>query len=246
MRRFLYLLFLLVLAGPAMAEPARVLMVVTQADKMTNGKPTGLWLEEFAVPYNRFRAAGLHVDAASLSGGAAPIDPRSAERAKPDSWKEAEEALKQTRALQDVDLSDYVAVFFPGGHGTMFDFPDNPQLASLLLEFDRTDRVIAAVCHGPAVFAGALGKDGRQLVAGKRLTAFTDDEERAAKLEQAMPFLLETRLKKEGAQFMGGPNYQPNSLRSGNLVTGQNPASSEGAADLVLAILRERGLLSRP
>lgn len=220
-----------------MSQP-RILMIVTSADTMTSGKATGLWLEEFALPYQTFIQAGADVTVASPKGGATPIDPRSA----PDPqqklrWQEAEDRLAETVRLGDVRAEDFDAVFLPGGHGTMFDLPDNPELIRLLDAFAADDKVIAAVCHGPAGLLGVTGKDGRPLVAGRRMAVFTDEEERAVELDQDVPFLLETRLRELGANVERKPPFQENALRDGRLVTGQNPPSSTRTAELTLEAL---------
>lgn len=218
-----------------------ILMVVTSADRMTDGKPTGLWLEEFAVPYLLFKKAGFEVTVASPKGGKAPIDARSLGEGKQGkSWAEATEKLDKTLPLGQVAANDFDAIFLPGGHGTMFDLPDNAHLKELLENFAVEAKVIAAVCHGPAGFVGARKADGTPLVAGKTLTAFTDAEERAVKLDKAVPFMLETRLREEGAKFVVGKMWTAHIQVDGNLVTGQNPASSEGAADAVIRLLKKR------
>lgn len=233
--RILLTIALLLMALPARADDQTILMVVTSAARMDDGHPTGLWLEEFAVPYDAFRKTGYQVVVASPKGGAAPIDPRSADD-RPE-WREAREALKQTWPLATLGAGDFAAVFLPGGHGTMFDFPQNAALAALLTDFAARGKPIAAVCHGPAGLVGAKAPDGRALVAGRRVTGFTNSEERAVKLEGAMPFLLETRLKQLGGEFEGGPDFQPHVVTDGRLVTGQNPASSAGAAQAILRLL---------
>ncbi|HSR64212.1 MAG TPA: type 1 glutamine amidotransferase domain-containing protein [Xanthomonadaceae bacterium] len=218
---------------------AAVLMLVTSADRMPDGQPTGLWLEEFATPWQVLRAGGHAVTAASPRGGAAPVDPRSREDAREHpQWAEAERVLRTTAPLAGQRAADYDALFIAGGHGTMFDFPDNPALGALLRDFHAQGKPVAAVCHGPAAFVGATAADGRPLVAGRTLTAFSDDEERAVKLEHAVPFLLSERLGALGAQVENGPAFAPNVRRDGWLITGQNPMSSAGAADLLVEALR--------
>ena len=217
-----------------------VLMIVTSAGKMPDGEPTGLWLEEFAVPYEIFQQAGAKITVASIRGGEAPIDPRStssdADAAK---WKEASERLKSTVPIGEVRAGDFDAVFLPGGHGTMFDFPNHKGLAALLQSFAGAGKPIAAVCHAPAAFVGFNDPSGSPYVRDKTLTAFTDAEERAVKLEKKVPFLLEQRLRELGADFKAGPDFKPNVHRDGTLITGQNPASSDPAARLLLKTLQE-------
>lgn len=227
--------------GPAYALAAgkEILMVVTSADRIAEGKPTGLWLEEFAVPYLLFRQAGFSVTVASPKGGVAPIDPRSlADAAKHKEWETAASVLKETVPLARVTPEKYTAIILPGGHGTMFDFPGDRHLKELLRQFSASDKVIAAVCHGPAGLVGGTGADGKPLVAGKTITAFTDAEEKAINLDKEMPFLLETKLREEGATFVAGEKWAAHVQVDGKLVTGQNPASSEGVAKAVIRLLQ--------
>ncbi len=237
------------LTQPAINEPApagkSVLMVVTSADKTISGKPTGLWLEEFAAPYFEFKKAGVKITVASLKGGPAPVDPRSLERpaefktgAGATAWSEAGTLLKTTAKLSSIDPSTYDALFIPGGHGTMFDFPNNGTLASVILKFDDAKKPIASVCHGPAAFVGVKRKDGTSFVKGRSITAFSNSEEVAVKLEREVPFLLESKLMQEGGRVSVGANFTPYIKVDGNLITGQNPMSSTPAAQEVLKLLR--------
>ncbi|WP_313535158.1 type 1 glutamine amidotransferase domain-containing protein [Sphingomonas sp.] len=224
----------------------RILMIATSADRMTPGtEPTGVWLEELTTPYYAFRDAGADVTLASIKGGAIPVDQRSVnadgendasvERYLKDEALKAEVA--DTPVFTSIDISGYDAVFLPGGHGTMFDYHGNEDLARLVERFDREGKIVAAVCHGPAGLVSAKKPDGTPFMAGRRVSAFTDSEERAVGLDQAVPFLLETRMKELGAHHEGGPNFQPFALRDGNLVTGQNPASATRTAELVMEAL---------
>jgi putative intracellular protease/amidase len=216
----------------------RILMVVTSHDRIDDEHPTGLWLEEFAVPYDEFRARGYLVTVASPRGGPAPVDPRSRpEPERGDRWREARRALVDTHALEAFRAEDFDAVFLPGGHGTMFDFPDDPALQDLLVDALARDRVVAAVCHGPAALVNLLDGQGRPLVRGRRLTAFTDAEEQEVGLADKVPFLLETALRQRGAEFVAAPNWSDHVERDGLLVTGQNPQSSAGAARAVVDAL---------
>ncbi len=207
------------------------------------GRKTGLYFEELATPYWAFRDAGFQVEIASIAGGAPPIDPASLDAA-PDSVRRFQDdpaamaALNGTRPVAALNPADYAAVFLPGGHGTMWDLPGNDALIRLVGALFNSGRVVAAVCHGPAGLLQVSQADGRPLVAGRRVSAFTDTEEQAMGLVEAMPFLLETMLREQGAQFEGGPNFQPYAVRDGNLVTGQNPQSSAQVADEVIAALR--------
>lgn len=214
-------------------------MVVTSHDTIDASHRTGLWFEEFAAPYSLFRGQGYAVTVASPKGGDAPIDPRSLEhyQATPE-HEAARAALTKTRALDaSLRAADFDAVFFPGGHGTMFDLPDNPEVQRLVSEFAQAGKVLASVCHGPACLVGARLRDGTALVKGRKVTSFTDAEERAVELDRRMPFLLETRLRELGADFVPAENWKDNVVVDGRLVTGQNPQSSASAARAVIRLL---------
>lgn len=216
-----------------------ILMVLTSCGEMNNGEPTGLWLEEFSVPYAIFTQAGYGVTLASPNGGKVPVDARSlAEGAKPENADQALNLLETTVKLADVDPGKFHAVFFPGGHGTMFDLPRDDSVQALVRSFVESEKPAAFVCHGPAALTQVTGSDGHSLVKGKKLTGFTNVEEAAVELTEAMPFLLESRLKELGALFSAADLFQPHVVVDENLVTGQNPASSKAAALAVLKLLK--------
>lgn len=217
----------------------RVLVVVTSHDAIDDENPTGLWLEEFARPYRAFVEQGYEVDVASPRGGVVPIDPRSDEEAE-EEWEDARSRLRDTIRLADVDADSYDALFLPGGHGTMYDFPGDPDLGRLVAEFAASDRVIAAVCHGPAAFVDVEDGDGEPVVSGIRMTAFTDAEEEETGLADAMPFLLESRLRERGAEFEAGDPWSDHVVVDGTWVTGQNPRSSAGVAEAIVHAIQER------
>jgi putative intracellular protease/amidase len=221
-----------------MSDRKSVLIVVTSHDHIDDTHPTGLWLEEFAIPYLEFQSSGFDITVASPKGGKAPLDPRSEPKPEEASqWAEAKEALEHTKAITSINAVDFDAIFLPGGHGTMFDLPDNEVLQKLLRAMADQGKVIAAVCHGPAGFVGVTLADGTPLVAGKTLTAFTNDEERAVELDQQMPFLLETKLQELGGQFVVKPNWSDHIEEDNKLITGQNPQSSGSVARAVIAAL---------
>lgn len=213
----------------------KILIVVTSHDKIDETHRTGLWLEEFAVPYNEFKRAGYDITVASTKGGASPLDPNSDKNEA--EWGEARKVLENTLPLTEVKAADFDGIFMPGGHGTMFDLPDNTQLQKLIVDFAANDKIVAAVCHGPAGLVNVTLPDGAPLVSGKTITAFTDDEERASKLDELMPFLLESRLKEQGADFVVEPNWTDHVERDGKLITGQNPQSSLSVAKAVIEAL---------
>jgi putative intracellular protease/amidase len=224
-----------------MGQP-RILIVTTSNASMGGGKPTGLWLEELTTPYFVFVEAGARVTLASIKGGIIPVDPGSIEPgdAEPESVARfradatAMAALDQSHALAALDGDSFDAIFLPGGHGTMWDLPCNATLAALVGKMWRDGKVVGAVCHGPAGLLSAVETDGEPLVMGKAITAFTDAEERAAGLDAEVPFLLESRLRELGALFENGEPFAPYAIADGRLVTGQNPASSQATAQLVL------------
>jgi putative intracellular protease/amidase len=217
----------------------RVLMVVTNHTTITDDHKTGLWLEEFAVPYLVFKEKGYEVKVASIQGGDVPLDPRSIKEKDP-AWAEAEKALKNTARLSKDDATGFDAIFLPGGHGTMFDFPDNETLQYVLQQFAEDGRIIGAVCHGPSGLVNVTYKDGTPLVKGKTVTSFTDEEEKEVQLDQYMPFLLESTLRLRGANFVSGEKWTDFSVRDGNLITGQNPQSSRSTAEKVVEALEEK------
>jgi len=229
-----------------MSATIKVLIVLTSNAVMSGGQPTGFWLEEFTSPYYAFADAGATIEIASVAGGPAPIDPRSLEtsgsvaasvaRYQKDAALQA--ALKQTTPVAGVASNDYDIVFLPGGHGTMWDLPASEVLAGLVARTLTRGAVVAAVCHGPAGLVNARYPDGKSVVAGRRVSAFTDAEERAVKLNGVVPFLLEDRLRGLGAHFESGPDFRPFAIADGNLVTGQNPASSARVAELALAAVK--------
>jgi putative intracellular protease/amidase len=223
----------------------KILIIATSAAHMTDGDPTGVWLEELTTPYYAFQDAGAEVTLASIAGGAIPIDARST---KPAGENDAsveryladpafKAAVAHTPAFETLDASGFDAVFLPGGHGTMFDYPENAALAKLVSETLEAGRVMAAVCHGPAGLVSAKTKAGEPVVKGRKVAGFTDEEERAVGLDKAVPFLLGTRLRELGANYVSGPDFAPFAVRDGNLITGQNPASAEKVAALVMEAL---------
>lgn len=234
---------------------ARILLVLSGSDHWTladgTRHPTGYWAEEFVVPHRTFRAQGVDVDIATPGGVHPTVDQASlspeanggdeAKAAGLRSYIDSIEAeLARPLALEDVRqrAGAYDAIYIPGGHGPMEDLPGCAPLGQIIIELHDTGRLVAAMCHGPAGLLSANRDDGSWLFAGRRLTAFTNEEEEQAGLASKAPWLLETRLRERGARFVPGPAWQPHVETDGNLVTGQNPASSQEAADRTLAGLR--------
>lgn len=214
----------------------QILMVVTSHDRIDADHPTGLWFEEFAVPYQVFRQQGYAVTVASPQGGATPIDPRSQPQPEEaEAQSEAIAALQHTKPLSSIQAADYDAVFFPGGHGTMYDLP-TAAVGAIVAEFVEADKVVAAVCHGPAALVAAQS-NGVPVVQGRRVAAFTNAEEQEVQLDKLMPFLLESRLQSLGAEVVTAPNWSDHTIVDGKLITGQNPQSSGSAAKAVIQAL---------
>ena len=221
-----------------------ILMVLTSHDKLGDtGKKTGFWLEEFAAPYYAFLDAGANVTLASPAGGQPPLDPSSdtedsqtkdTTRFKND--KDAQKHLANTKKLADVKAEDFDSVFYPGGHGPLWDLAVDKDSINLIETFIKQDKPVAFVCHAP----GALKNvkiDDEYLVKGKTVTGFTNTEEEAAVLVEVVPFLVEDILKANGGDYQKGADWESYVVEDGLLITGQNPASSEEAAKRLLAKL---------
>jgi putative intracellular protease/amidase len=220
-----------------------ILMVLTSHDQLgVTGKKTGFWLEEFAAPYYVFKDAGATVTLVSPLGGQPPVDPKSDEpdaqtdatrRFKADA--EAQRLLAHTGKLAEAKAADYDALFYPGGHGPLWDLAQDPHSLQLIQQMLQADKTVAAVCHAPGVLWRAKGADGASLVKGKRVTGFTNSEEAAAGLTQVVPFLVQDMLAQSGGVYSKAADWQPYVVTDGALITGQNPASSAPAAQALLA-----------
>lgn len=222
----------------------KVLMVLTSHDQLGNtGLKTGFWLEEGAAPYFIFRDAGVQLTLASPKGGQPPIDPKSDQpenqtpaqaRFKKD--EAAQKAFANTLRLADVKAEDFDTVFYPGGHGPMWDLAEDPVSIALLESFYNAGKPIALVCHSPGVLRHVKYK-GEPLVKEKQVTGFTNGEEEEVKLTKVVPFLVEDELLRLGAIFEKKANWQPFSITDGRLITGQNPASSTVTAQALLRFM---------
>nr|MBF0684134.1 type 1 glutamine amidotransferase domain-containing protein [Pseudomonas sp.] len=224
----------------------KILIVLTSHDQLgSTGKPTGFWLEEFAAPFYVFRDAGAEVVLASPKGGQPPLDPKSDEPdAQTDATRrfqddaEAKALLANTRKLETVSAEDFEAVFYPGGHGPLWDLSGDATSIALIESFVKAGKPVAAVCHAPAALVAVRGEDGDYLVKGRRVTGFSNTEEEAVELTDVVPFMLEDKLKTLGGDYSKGPDWASYVLVDGQLVTGQNPASSEEAARALLDLLK--------
>ncbi|MFP3547251.1 type 1 glutamine amidotransferase domain-containing protein [Rhizobium sp. SIMBA_035] len=222
----------------------KILMVFTSHDTLgSTGRKTGFWLEEGAAPYYVFRDAGIDLTLASPKGGQPPIDPKSdlpenqtpaMSRFKADDA--AQTVFATTRKLSDVRSEDFDAVFYPGGHGPMWDLVDNPDSIQLIESFYNAGKPVAAVCHAPAVLHRATYK-GAPIVKGKRVTGFTNGEEEEVQLTKVVPFLVEDELKRLGGLYEKKANWESFAITDGRLITGQNPASSTAGAQALVKLL---------
>jgi putative intracellular protease/amidase len=224
----------------------KILIVLTSHDKLGNtGQKTGFWLEEFAAPYYVFKDAGADVTLASPKGGQPPLDPKSDE---PDFQTQATERFKQdgsaqvalanTVRLSEISPSDYDAVFYPGGHGPLWDLAEDPDSVALIETMFNSGKPVAAVCHAPGVLRHAKASNDSSLVDGKSVTGFSNSEEDAVQLTEIVPFLVEDELKGKGGVYSSADDWHPYVITDGNLITGQNPASSEPAANAVLDMIK--------
>jgi putative intracellular protease/amidase len=223
----------------------KILMILTSHDKLGDtGKKTGFWLEEFAAPYYVLLDAGAKITLASPEGGQPPLDPQSdapdaqteaTERFKKDDA--AQSALGNTTKLAEIDGDGFDAIFFPGGHGPLWDLAENADSQQIIETFIAEDRPLAAVCHAPAIFKHTKGAGGMSVVSGRRVTGFTNTEEEAVGLTEVVPFLVEDMLRANGGLYEKGPDWGSYVVVDGKLVTGQNPASSEAAAKELLKLL---------
>ena len=220
----------------------KILFVVTSADTLAPGHPTGVWLEEYAIPYVALSEAGIGVVVASPKGGAGPIDPKTTpDAAATARWAKALDALSRTQPLSEVAAKDFDGIFLPGGHGPMVDLANDPAVAALVGDFARADKIVAAVCHGPAALLNVMGPDGQPLLKDRRATGFTNGEETVVQLQSVVPFLLEDRMKAAGAKFEHSlVPFACHVVADGLLITGQNPGSSEAIAKTLLETLAAR------
>ncbi|WP_445364057.1 type 1 glutamine amidotransferase domain-containing protein [Microbulbifer sp. ANSA003] len=223
----------------------KILMVLTSHDELGNtGQKTGFWLEEFAAPYYTFKDAGAEVTLTSPKGGQPPLDPKSDE---PDFQTEAthrfqadadaQQVLANTHKLADMNESDFDAVFYPGGHGPLWDLAEDPVSIALIENFFAADKPIGAVCHAPGIFRHTRRQDGAYLVSGKGVTGFANSEEAAVELVDVVPFLVEDMLKSNGGNYSKSGDWAPYVVVDGKLVTGQNPASSEETAQTLMGFI---------
>jgi len=228
-----------------LGKEGKILLVVTNHHELgETGNETGYFLSEVAHPWKVFTDAGFEVVFASPDGGFAPMDPKSfdlGDSVNRSFWEtlDAVEGVASTHPLSEINPVEYAAIFFAGGHGTMWDFPADPEIDRVTRGIYENGGTVGAVCHGPAALVDVQLSDGSYLVDGRKVGGFTNAEEEAVGLTQAVPFLLETRLEERGGQFVGGNNFEENVVVDGRIVTGQNPASAEKTAEEIVAILKD-------
>lgn len=223
----------------------KILMVLTSHDQLGDtGKKTGFWLEEFAAPYYIFKDAGAEVTLVSPAGGQPPLDPKSdeqdAQTAETQRFREdsaAQRALANTGRLADVKADDFDAVFYPGGHGPLWDLAEDPKSIALIEAFAKADKPHALVCHAPGVLRKVRAENGEPLVKGRRVTGFTNSEEEGVGLTNVVPFLVEDMLKELGGDYSKTDDWGVHVITDGKLVTGQNPASSAQTAKDLITLL---------
>lgn len=220
----------------------RALIVLTSHGELGDtGRATGFYLPEAAHPWQVFTGVGMQVDLVSVRGGKPPVDGEDLSDPVQKEFLDDPEMtgkLEHTLKPGQIDPADYDVVLYAGGHGVMWDFPGNSELAALARQVYEAGGIVAAVCHGPAGLVDLTLSDGSYLVAGKRVAAFTDAEEAAVGLTEVVPFLLASTLVERGAEHVPAPNFQVQVVTDGRLVTGQNPASATGTAEAVVAVLR--------
>lgn len=223
-----------------MSDKNKKILIVTtnyRGNENSDIKETGVWLEEFAVPYLVFKDTGYEITVASPMGGLSPVDENSMSCSNPMEWDECIKILRETTRLSEVDYKNYDVLFLPGGHGPMFDLAQDLILKEIVEYFYENDKVLSAVCHGPAGFIQAQDKHGEPVVKDKKVTSFTNKEEHIMKLDQAVPFLLETKLRELGAKFEDSIPWSEHVCVDGKIITGQNPQSSLLLSEKVVAAL---------
>lgn len=221
-----------------MKDNKKILIVVTNSEGEGDIKESGVWLEEFAVPYLVFRDTGYEITVSSPLGGLAPVDENSMSCSNPVEWDECIKILRNTTRLSEIDYKKYDALFLPGGHGPMFDLAKDLLLKEIVEYFYENRKIISAICHGPAGLILAQDKSGESILKGKKVTSFTNKEEKIQKMEEAVPFLLETELRKLGANFEDAGPWSEHVVDYHNIITGQNPQSSLLLAEKVVKNLK--------
>jgi putative intracellular protease/amidase len=223
-----------------------VLFVLTSHDKLGDtGNKTGFWVEEFAAPYYTLVDKGATITVATPKGGKAPIDPTSAsadaqteDTERFDRDEEAQKLINNTVKLDTLKAEDFDAVFYPGGHGPLWDLSEDKTSKALIEAFNKQEKTIAFVCHAPAALKNVKNEHGEPLVKGRKVTGFTNTEEEAVQLTKVVPFLVEDMLKENGGTYSKAADWEVHVVKDGNLITGQNPASSNKVAEMLFEALK--------
>lgn len=245
LRKVAFAVLLGLLASPHLsAMEKKVVIVLTNHEELgETDKKTGAYLSEITHPYEMFENKGFEVILASPEGGEAPIDPKATDGPINEKYMAREafkSQLQNTVKLSELSKDELGILFFAGGHGTMWDFPDSSAVQEAIRSAYEGGAIVAAVCHGPAAFVNVLKSDGNYLIDGKNVTGFTNSEEEAVELTQVMPFLLEDRMVDRGATFLRKKDFEENVVTDGRLVTGQNPSSAAGVAEAAIKALKEK------
>ncbi|QOD61370.1 type 1 glutamine amidotransferase domain-containing protein [Polaribacter haliotis] len=225
----------------------KILFVLTSHDTLGDtGKKTGFWIEEFAAPYYTLLDKGVEITLATPKGGKAPVDPSSdtEDTATEDTKRfisdtKAQELINNTNKIADMNPADFDAVFYPGGHGPLWDLANDEHSITLIETFNKLEKPISFVCHAPAALKSVKGKDGEPIVKGKKVTGFTNSEEKGVDLVDVVPFLVEDMLKANGGNYSKGDDWAEHVVTDGLLITGQNPASSKLVAETLLNVLNK-------
>lgn len=215
----------------------KILFVVTNFSDINESIHTGVWLEEFAVPFLAFKATGYEIAVASPKGGISPIDENSLSCSNPMEWDETAKYLKDTQILCDIDYTNFDVLFIPGGHGPMFDLACDKTLTEVVEYFYKNNKIIAAVCHGIAGLINAKNENNDSILKYKHITCFTNKEEKIVKMTEFMPFSLENKVKELGADFIEHKPWSEHVEISGNIITGQNQNSALLTAEAVISLL---------
>uniref|UniRef100_UPI00404803BF type 1 glutamine amidotransferase domain-containing protein n=2 Tax=Mariniflexile sp. TaxID=1979402 RepID=UPI00404803BF len=233
-------------SNPKTIKNMNVLFVLTSHDQLGDtGKKTGFWIEEFAAPYYNLLDKDVKITVATPKGGKAPIDPSSdTEDAQTEDTKRfkndeaAQKVIDNTKKLSEVNAEDFDAIFYPGGHGPLWDLAEDKTSIALIETFNEQEKPIAFVCHAPAALKAVKNAEGEPLVKGKKVTGFTNSEEEAVQLTHVVPFLVEDMLKENGGIYSKAADWNVHVVKDGNLITGQNPASSNKVADTLYALIK--------
>ncbi len=215
----------------------KILFTATNTANAKGLDETGVTLEEYAIAYLIFKSTGYEIETASIKGGLCPIDINSMSCSNPDEWDECIKILRNTKKLDEINPDDFDVIYFVGGHGAMFDFPNNEKISCIVKKMNEQNKIIAAICHGASAFVGIKDNQNNYLIEGKRLTSFTNKEEKIVKTQELMPFSLQDELVSQGAYFVEAKPWAEHVEIDGNLITGQNNKSVTMLAEKIIEAL---------